>query len=431
MSAAKADDRIDDALIIAEAAALTPLDYERRRAEFAERLGITRLSVLDTIVQQARNSAGGGNHKGQGRPVEFAAAAPWPDAVDGTVLFAALAETVRKHVVLTEEHITAVVLWVVFTHLFGLWDVAPKLLVGSPQLRCGKTRLLLTLRLLVPRPLKISNATPAALFRVIDEHQPCLLIDEADSFARDDPELRNLLNSGFDANDGFLRNVPGAQSGTWEPRLFVPWCPQCVAGIGNLHKTTEDRGLRIILHRKLVAEEVMPLDPAAAARLTELMRQTARWSRDNRARIAAAPRPPRLAGLNDRAAESWLPLRTIAHAAAGNWDGRATAAAAAISADREETESSLPVMLLADARDALAVNYRHLIDPDFVPGAVLIGWLLTLPDRPWGELGRPPRPLTQNRLARLLQPFEIYPSSNGGVRGYRRERFETMFERYL
>ena len=44
---------------------------------------------------------------------------------------------------------------------------------------------------LVHRPLPASGrVTPAALFHTIQEHAPTLLLDEADTFLADDPELR-------------------------------------------------------------------------------------------------------------------------------------------------------------------------------------------------------------------------------------------------
>ena len=62
--------------------------------------------------------------------------------------------------------------------------------------RCGKTLLLIVLGALVPRRLFASNVTPAVLFRTIEKYRPTLLIDEADTFIRENDELRGVLNSG-------------------------------------------------------------------------------------------------------------------------------------------------------------------------------------------------------------------------------------------
>ena len=64
----------------------------------------------------------------------------------------------------------------------------------------GKTRLLEVLELLVREPLPTANISDAALFRVIDERQPTLLVDEVDAiFGRKSPrdELRGIINAGY------------------------------------------------------------------------------------------------------------------------------------------------------------------------------------------------------------------------------------------
>ena len=40
------------------------------------------------------------------------------------------------------------------------------------------------------------NCTPATIFRVIEAHEPSLLVDEFDSFQNAHEELRGILNSG-------------------------------------------------------------------------------------------------------------------------------------------------------------------------------------------------------------------------------------------
>ena len=47
-------------------------------------------------------------------------------------------------------------------------------------MRCGKTTLLNVIKPMVAKPLDTENITTAALFRLIEMHQPTLMIDEAD-----------------------------------------------------------------------------------------------------------------------------------------------------------------------------------------------------------------------------------------------------------
>jgi hypothetical protein len=104
---------------------------------------------------------------------------------------------------------------------------------------------------LVARPKSAAHLTAAALSRVIEDHCPTLLIDEADSFMRDDGELRGLINSGFSKETAqVLRAVPVWDG--WEVREFSTWCPQAISGIGRLADTIMDRSFVVEMKRRSV-----------------------------------------------------------------------------------------------------------------------------------------------------------------------------------
>ena len=46
------------------------------------------------------------------------------------------------------------------------------------------------------RPLPANNITAATIFRTIEKYFPTLLLDEADTYLRDNEEMRGVLNSG-------------------------------------------------------------------------------------------------------------------------------------------------------------------------------------------------------------------------------------------
>ena len=113
----QADDATgDDAAEIQRLAGLSLVDYERERAAAAQRLGIKRLSVLDAVVKAARPARDTG---GQGRPIEFAAIEPSPDAIDGAALLTELATAIISYVIVSRAQADAVALWIVFTHAFN------------------------------------------------------------------------------------------------------------------------------------------------------------------------------------------------------------------------------------------------------------------------------------------------------------------------
>jgi hypothetical protein len=63
----------------------------------------------------------------------------------------------------------------------------------------------------VPRPLATANVSPAALFRIIAEEMPTLLIDESDAIFGGNrergEELRGLLNAGHRRGAEVVRMV--------------------------------------------------------------------------------------------------------------------------------------------------------------------------------------------------------------------------------
>ena len=83
----------------------------------------------------------------------------------------------------------AAALWVLHSYLIEKFLVSPRLGVSSPVKRCGKTTLLDVLGSLLLRPLPTANVTSSAVFRVVEAYRPTLLVDEADTFLRDNDEL--------------------------------------------------------------------------------------------------------------------------------------------------------------------------------------------------------------------------------------------------
>ena len=117
---------------------------------------------------------------------------PWAEPVDGAELLNALATWIRRYVVLEQAAVDTLALWVLHTHGFELRDVTVYIGVESPQKRCGKTTLLTVLSEVVNRPIVAANISSPAFFRVIEEMQPTLMIDEADTALHRNDELRGF-----------------------------------------------------------------------------------------------------------------------------------------------------------------------------------------------------------------------------------------------
>ncbi len=407
---------------IARLAKLPPLDYERERKVAADILGC-RASVLDRMVQHERDRLGGDDGRRlQGRAVELHEPKPSDDPVNGASLLNAIVTAIQTYIVLPEHAARSCAVWTLYTFLAEHFLVSPRLCISSPVMGCGKSTLTDIISRLVLRPLKASNATAAAILRVVEMHKPCLLIDEGDTFVELSEELRGILNSGH-RHDGAVLRVVGEDL---EPRLFATFSPCSVALIGELPPTLADRSIPVGLKRRRPADgEVRSFSLDEVGHLDQLARQSARWAQDHAVEIAAA-KPPMPDGIINRARDNWRVLKAIATVVGGDWPGYIDAAALAAQARTGEENSQLE-QLLSDIRDVAFSDGE-------MPSADLVQRLIELEGRPWGEMDGG-KPLTQNRLARILKPVGIGPDNVGPktarVRGYKRDQFEEAFERYL
>ena len=277
---------------------------------------------------------------------------PWAEAVDGAELLNALATWIRRYVVLEKAAVDTLALWVLHTHGFELRDVTVYIGVESPQKRCGKTTLLTVLSEVVNRPIVAANISSPAFFRVIEEMQPTLMIDEADTALHRNDELRGILNSGYKRKTAYVVRVAtemgkrerigegemgeenGLDARARRSRLvrYSSWCPKAIATIKHLPETLQDRCIVILMHRKKQGEACERLPEMAG---TELRRKCARFVRD-RAEAIGRVRPGIPVELHDRAAEIWEPLLVLADLAQGGWPERARKAAVSLTRSGQE-----------------------------------------------------------------------------------------------
>jgi putative DNA primase/helicase len=420
---------IDPNVEIERLSKLDPLAYERECKEAAKRLGV-RVSFLDRLVAAERKKAAGGDGRA-GRPLTFREPEPWPEPVDGAELLSDLSAVIRSYVIVSSCQADALALWVVFTHSFDAFDVAPKIILKSPEKRCGKTRLAQVLARLVAKPLFASSITPSALLRSIELHAPTVLLDEMDAAMKKDREmaeaLRGLINSGFDrAGAKHIFNVPTPDGG-FEPREFSTWAPQMLSGIGDLPDTVRDRSIELEMRRKRPDEKVKRLRRRDGGDLDILCRKATRWATDNLNRLRdAVPEMP--AGLDDRATDAWEPLVAIGDAAGAGWPKRSREVALALSGDGVRADDSVRGLLLADISEIFASR-----GVPQMPTAELIEQLVAIEGHPWAEW-KGGKPITPTGLARLLAPFTIFPSTirvgDRTSKGYHLADFADAFSRY-
>ncbi len=349
---------------------------------------------------------------------------PWPEPVDGAELLDAMVTMFQRYLSLPDGAAQALPLWVLMAHYLDAFEVSPRLAVLSPVPECGKTTVLKLLARLVPIPLPTSNITSAVVYRVIEEHRPTLLIDEADTFFDPKSEMAGILNSGHTRDTAYVWRCASAEK-EFDPRSFSTWTAMAIAQIGTLPPTLDSRSITISMRRARPDEQLERLKRQHFSEIEILARQAVTWTGLNRQQLQnAEPQVPE--GLNNRSADNWRPLLAIADLAGGQWPDKARKAALVLSGNVEPPQG---VELLKDIRGVFDnLGPRHISSGD------LCRELVELSDRPWGEFRRG-FPLSQNQLAQLLKPFGIRPHvvriGEKTPRGYEHADFEDAFARYL
>lgn len=405
-----------------ELAKLSAIEYDKMREEQAKVLGI-RVGTMDTEVHKLRKSSTPVADAGQGKTITFPEVEEWPHSVDGAELLNNIKDEIQRYVILYDYDSVAAALFVMFTYLFQSAICCPLLAVQSPEKRCGKTTLMSLLSYLVHNPLAASNISSAALFRVIEQYKPTLLIDEADSFLKENEELRGVLNSGHTRATAFVIRTTGDNH---EPKQFSTWGPKIIALIGKLPDTLSDRSITINLKRKKSDEVVERLRLDQTTEFQVIKSKCLRWANDYN-EIIKKKDPDVPTELNDRAADNWRPLLAIADLAGGEWPQKAREAAIKLSGG-EVAENTASIMLLEDFKTL----FEH--HGDKVPTNIIIEGLCENEERPWVTWNRG-KPVTSRQIARLLNPFGILSKTirlgSETSKGYEKQSFIDAFSRYL
>jgi hypothetical protein len=396
-----------------------PMEMAAKVKQIARDKGVDQLSVRKEVKDRA-TSLGIQPDRLQGRRLEFEEPVPWADPVDGAALLAEISEQAGRFLVLPEHAADILAIWAVYTYIPNSFGIAPRLQITAPEKRCGKTTTLDFLHELSYRRIQCGNITPAAFFRVVEMYHPALLIDEVDTFALQHPEIKNVLNHGHAVNGAVLR-CAGDDS---EPRYFSCFAPVAYAHIGSLDptwSTLKDRSIAIHMARRAPDEKIERLSIIQKNDgFRDIRRKIKRFVTDNGEAIVKAV--PDLSMDNDRLADNWRPLLSIATVAGEEWTDRIKAAIV-----EPEDAMSFGEMLLEDC-----MSFRDKIVGDEIMTNGLVERLNDMEDRPWAEMGSPPRPLTAKRLAKMMKEYGIKPyyDAHRSTRYYNWNDIEAAWKRY-
>ncbi|MCB0928618.1 MAG: DUF3631 domain-containing protein [Mycolicibacterium insubricum] len=348
---------------------------------------------------------------------------------DGAGLLDDVESFVRRFLALPGEHCyIAVTLWAAHTHFVGRMETTPRLACLSPEPGSGKTRVLEVLDVLCANSLLALDLSMAAFFRIVEDRQPAILLDEVDAIftgkkqSEGSEDMRRVINNGY-RRGAVVQRVGGKNRD--EVQDFHVFCPVAMAGLGNLPDTLMSRSVILRMKRRRSGETVQPFrDRLHRPEGAKLQTRMTAWSASIPGDL---PYPALPDGVEDRDADVWEPLLMVADLAGGDWPKRARSACAQFLADKPESAVSLGVRLLVDLKRIWPEGTATLST------AEILSKLADLDEAPWADLygeGLKPRKLSQ-----LLSDYEIRSQDvwtmGGSRKGYRREDLWDAWGRYV
>ncbi|WP_218856026.1 DUF3631 domain-containing protein [Demequina lutea] len=324
-------------------------------------------------------------------------------------------------------------LWIAHTHLMNAWESTPRIAFLSPEPGSGKSRALEVTEPLVPRPVYAVNTSPAYLFRKVSDEAgpPTILYDEIDTVfgpkAKDNEDIRGMLNAGHRRGATAGRCVVrGKEIFTEE---LPAYCAVALAGLNDLPDTIMTRSVVIRMRRRAKHERVEPWRLRINGPESQVIfDHLAQWAASVESK-ASAQWPDMPEGVEDRNADVWEALISVADLAGGDWPQRARVAAVTAVTDlsRQKGES-LGIRLLSDLRSVFAGRAR-------MSTTEVLDALNGMTESPWGNLRG--KELDARALSRFLSKYEVRPrllrieGQSGPLHGYDAADLADPWGRYV
>jgi len=158
-----------------------------------------------------------------------------------------VASQIKKCVYLkNEEEYFVIALMIILSYCVDLFNRVPYLSLQGLK-GTGKTTLMAVMKSFVYRPVFLSDASTAALFRIINELSPTLFIDEVENLkirSGSNNQIFEVLNSGYQ-KDGVVARVDAKKKVV----RFKTYGFKILAGINSLFEPLQDRCILINLEQ--------------------------------------------------------------------------------------------------------------------------------------------------------------------------------------
>lgn len=348
---------------------------------------------------------------------------PWPEPVDAEELLNEVMVRINKEVLIEQHQLFVCSLWVMFTWVHPKMEFSPILFITGPTLECGKTTLLNVIGKMAKRPLRTSNVSPAAIFRLSEFYHPTFLMDEAQDQLKN-PDFWLVIKSGHTPGEYAIRCDPN----TNDPLAFDVFCPKLLACIGRANGQIMSRSIIIEMERRDGERDhsVKESDPV----LVDIRRKLARWSND--VGDLKQFHLPKDSGLRLRHRDNWESLYRTAGAVNS---GVAQQLLGFIPSFVDEEKDHATYLL--DSLRKLYREHGQLTKGGFMGSEAIVEELNKDKEAPWyaGE----GKGLSTRALSDRLRRYKVKPDKDSqDVRGYhyidlrpRHKDLKRIFEQYL
>lgn len=321
------------------------------------------------------------------------------------------------------------ILWAAHTHCVGaddrlVFDSTPRLAFMSDEPASGKSRALEVTGALSRKPALIADVTGPAMHALIAAGS-ALLVDELDLILGTGDSakpVRACVNAGYRRSGAVARNKGMAS-------VFAPVALAGLASVftrNPLLAPTRSRAIVITMkpNRGRVQLEAWR-ERLCAPRAREIAAAMESWARASTvALVTTFPELPD--GCDDRLADLFEPLLTIAAVAGGDWPERAAAAFGELGLAEGASEPVLPpgLRLMQDIRAVWPEGATRMST------AELVAALMARPETGWASTWRDPAAIPRE-IAGLLSAYGIAPRKlrtgpgSAPVQGYVLADFEA------
>ncbi len=238
--------------------------------------------------------------------------------ITGADLFERVETFLRRFVVMDEDLLSLLTLWLIGTYCYTVFEYYPYLVLRSPEKRCGKSRTLDMISMLgfnAHQPT--ASPTEAQIFREPREDGGVQIYDEMEGMTADKERwsaVTSVFNAGFHKGQvvtRYRRTSQGQQKETFET-----YVPRAIASISALETTLEDRSIMFMMQRLLPGQQTERFSLRRLDQQVQILRDDLHIFALTMAPMIAelydGSEFPGLSGLDHRAVDLWEPLLSIA-----------------------------------------------------------------------------------------------------------------------